>query len=128
VTEDRASVINYVLVPPQNSQRLLRTTCFGAGGDLSTVAVPANAGATVTVFIEGPGVDQVPGNGFLISSPFITIDASTLTLQQPRNSAPVISFDVIVSEDVLPGDYTIRLQSNSGELTYLVGAITVEPN
>ena len=126
VTEDRTSVLNYVLVPPQNSPRLLRTRFFGAGGDLSTVAVPASAGSTVTVFIEGPGVDQVPGNGLLISSPFITIDASTLTLQQPRNSAPVISFDVIVNENVLPGDYTIRLQSNSGELTYLVGSITVE--
>jgi hypothetical protein len=126
VTEDRASVINYALVPPQNSPRSLRTRFFGADGDLSTVAVPVSPGSTVAVFIEGPGVDQVPGNGFLISSPFITIDASTLTLQQPRNSAPVISFDVIVSEDVLPGDYTIRLQSNSGELSYLVGAITVE--
>ena len=127
VTEDRASVLNYVLVPPHNSPRLLRTRFFGAGGDLSTVAVAASAGSTVTVFIEGPGVDQVPGNGFLISSPLISIHASTLTLQHPRNSAPVISFDVIVSEDVLPGDYSIRLQSNSGELAYLVGAITVEP-
>jgi hypothetical protein len=33
----------------------------------------------------------------------------------------------MVSEDVLPGDYTIRLESNSGELAYLVGAITIEP-
>ena len=127
VTEDRASVLNYVLVPPHNGPRSLRARFFGAGGELSTIAVPATAGSTLTVFIEGPGVDQVPGSGFLISSPFLTIDASTLALQQPRNSAPVISFDVIVNENVLPGDYTIRLQSNSGELTYLVGAITVEP-
>ncbi|HEY5884887.1 MAG TPA: matrixin family metalloprotease [Pyrinomonadaceae bacterium] len=125
--EDKTSVLNYVLVPPNNSPRFLQTRFFGADGDLSTIALPTAARSTVTVFIEGPGVDQVPGSGFLISSPFITIDALSLTLQQPRNSAPVISFDMTVGESVPPGDYTIRLQSNSGELTYLVGAITVEP-
>ena len=61
-----------------------RPEFFGANGDLSTVAAAVTAGSKLTVFIEGPGVDQVPGNGFLISSPFITIDASTLRYNQPR--------------------------------------------
>ncbi|HKO61301.1 MAG TPA: matrixin family metalloprotease [Pyrinomonadaceae bacterium] len=126
VMEGRSSVINYVLVPPYNSPRALQTRLFGAHGDLSTVALAVTAGSKLTVFIEGPGVDQVPGSGFLISSPFISIDASTLTLQRTRGSAPVVSFELLVGENVAPGDYTIRLQSNSGELAYLVGAITVE--
>ena len=128
VTDDRATVLNYVLVPPHNGSRSLQTRFFGAGGDLSTVALPATPGSTVTVFVEGPGVDQVPGSGFLITSPFITIDALSLTLQQPGNSVPVVSFVVTIGENVPPGDYTIRLQANSGEVTYLVGAITVESN
>ena len=126
VIEDKTTVLNYVLVPPHSNSRSLRTRFFGAAGDLSTIALPATAGSTVTVFIEGPGVDQVPGSGFSISSPDITVDASSLTLQQPHNSAPVVSFEVTIGADVPPGDYTIRLQSNSGELAYLVGAITVE--
>ena len=127
VTADKTRTLNYVLVPPHTGPRSLQPRFFGANGDLSTVALPLEPGSKLTVFIEGPGVDQVPGNGFLISSPFITIDATSLTLQQPRNSAPVVSFDVMVGPNVPPGDYSIRLQSNSGELAYLVGAITIEP-
>ena len=122
----RTSTINYVLVPPQNSARALHPRFFGTNGDLSTVPVAATAGSKLTIYIEGPGVDQVPGNGFVASTPFITIDAASLTLQQPRDSSPVVSFDLIVAPNVPPGDYSIRLQSNSGELAYLVGAITVE--
>ncbi len=127
VTADKTRTLNYVLVPPHTSQRSLQPRFFGANGDLSTVALPVEPGSKLTVFIEGPGVDQVPGSGFLISSPFITIDATSLTLQQARNSAPVVSFDVMVDANAPPGDYSIRLQSNSGELAYLVGAITIEP-
>lgn len=127
VTSDRVSTINYVLVPPHNNARSLQPRFFGTSGDLSTVPLPAEAGAKLTVFIEGPGVDQVPGTGFLVSSPFIMVDPASLTLQQSRHSAPVVSFDLILGPNVPPGDYTIRLQSNSGELAYLVGAITIEP-
>jgi hypothetical protein len=127
VTTGTISSINYVLVPPNNNGRSLQPRFFGASGDLSTVALPAEAGSRLTVYIQGPGVDQVPGNGFLVSSPFIKVDPASLTLQQPRNSAPVVSFDVMLGASVPPGDYTIRLQSNSGELAYLAGAITIEP-
>ncbi len=126
VTEDRPSVVNYVIVPPHNGARGLQARFFGANGDLSTVALTVASGSKLKVFIEGPGVDQVPSSAFFISSPFITVDASSLTLQQTRGSAPVVSFEVVVGENVAPGDYTIRIQSNSGELAYLVGAITVE--
>lgn len=118
--------LNYVLAPPQNSARALQPGFFGANGDLSVVPLLVEPGARLTVYIEGAGVDQVPGNGFVISSPLMIIDASSLTLQQRRGAASVISFDVITAPNILPGDYSIRLQANSGELAYLVGAITVE--
>lgn len=127
VVSGRASTINYVLVPPHNGARALQPRFFGTSEDLSTVPLPVEAGSRLTIHIEGPGVDQVPGNGFVVSSPLITVDPASLTLQEPRDSAPVVSFDVVIGLNVSPGDYTIRLQSNSGELAYLVGAITIGP-
>jgi hypothetical protein len=63
----------------------------------------------------------------VISSPFLTVDPASLTLQQFPNAAVVISFEVSVAANAPPGDYTIRLQSNSGETAYLVGGLTIDP-
>ena len=78
-------------------------------------------------YVGGEGIDQIPGSGLVLSSPFITVDAASLAPQQFYNSTPVISFDVSVAANAPPGDYTIRLQSNSGEIAYLVGGIKINP-
>ena len=58
----------------------------------------------------------------------MSIDPASLTLEQFYKSTPVISFVVTVAADAPPGDYTLRLQSNSGELAYLVGCVTIDPD
>ena len=58
----------------------------------------------------------------------MTIDPASLTLEQFHKSTPVISFVVTVAANTPPGDYTLRLQSNSGEVAYLVGALTTSPD
>jgi hypothetical protein len=40
---------------------------------------------------------------------------------------PVISFKIAVAPNAPPGEYSIRLQSPSGELAYLAGALTIDP-
>lgn len=127
VTADKSTPLNYVLVPPQNSPPTLNPRFIGINGELSTVPVPVVAGKKLTLYIGGDGVDLIPGNGFVLSSPFMTVDPATLTLQQFHNSTPVISFEVSVAPNAPPGDYSIRLQSNSGELAYLVGCVKVSP-
>ena len=127
VAADKTTALNFVLVPPQNSPPALNPRFLGVNGELSTVAVPVAAGKKLTVYIGGEGVDQIPGSGLVLGSPFLTIDPASLTLQQFKNGTPVISFDVSIAANAPPGDYTIRLQSNSGEIAYLVGGITVDP-
>ena len=127
VAADKSTTLNYVLVPPQNSPPALNPRFIGINGELSTVPVPAEAGKRFTLYVGGEGVDQIPGSGLVFSSPFLTVDPASLTLQQFHNSTPVISFEVSVAANAPPGDYTIRLQSNSGELAYLVGGVTISP-
>jgi hypothetical protein len=100
---------------------------LGINGELSTVPVPVVAGTKLTLYVGGEGIDQIPGSGLVSSSPFITIDAASLTLEQFHTATPVISFEVSVAANAPPGDYSIRLQSNSGEIAYLVGGLTINP-
>lgn len=127
VAADKPTALNYVLVPPQNSPPALNPRVIGINGELSTVPVQVEAGKKVTLYVGGEGVDLIPGSGLLLSSRFITVDPASLTLQEFHTSTPVISFEVSVAANAPPGDYTIRLQSNSGEIAYLVGAITINP-
>lgn len=127
VAEDKTTPLSYVLVPPQNSPPALIPRFIGTNGDLSTVPVPVAAGKKITLYVGGEGVDQIPGGGLVLNSPFFTVDAATLSPQQFYNSTPVISFDVTIAPNAPPGDYSIRLQSNSGETAYLVGGIKINP-
>ena len=127
VVADKATALNYVLVPPQNSAPALNPRFIGINGDLSTVPVPVSAGKRITIYVGGEGVDQIPGSGLLVSSPFVRVDPASLALEQFHTTAPVISFEVIVPPNTPRGDYTIRLQSNSGEIAYLVGALKIDP-
>ena len=124
---NKTAQLNYVLIPPQNSPATLNPRFIGLNNELSTVPVPATRGKTLTVFLSGDAVDQVPGTGLLVTSSYLTVDPASLKSHQFGNASPVISFDVTIALDAPPGDYSIRLQSNSGEIAYLVGALIVGP-
>ena len=115
------------MVPPQSSAPTLNPRFLGLNSELSTSPLPAEAGTKLKLYISGDGVDQVPGSGLSVSSPFITVDPASLMLQEFHDSTPVISFEVTLAANTPPGDYSIRLQSNSGEVAYLAGGITISP-
>ena len=127
VAADKITSLNYNLVPPHNSAPTLNPRYLGLNSELSTLPLPAQAGTKVTLYVGGDGVDEVPGSGLSVSSPFITVDPASLTWQQFHDSTPVISFEVTLAPNAPPGDYSIRLQSNSGEIAYLAGGIRVSP-
>jgi hypothetical protein len=127
VAAKKRTGLNHILVPPQSSAPQLKPRLLGMNGDLSTVPVATEAGTTFLLYVSGEGVDQVPGAGLMVNSPFITVDPGSLTLQQFSNSMPVISFKVTVAANAPAGDYSLRLQSNSGEAAYLAGGITINP-
>jgi hypothetical protein len=100
---------------------------IGLNAELSTVAVPLEAGKTFTVYVGGEGVDQIAEVGISTSSPLIRIIPRTLTSEEFGTDYPVISFQITVESSAEAGDYSLRLQSLSGELSYLAGAIAIKP-
>jgi Matrixin/Domain of unknown function (DUF4214) len=115
------------LIVPSDLAPTLRPKVLGLNGELSTVALPLEAGKTSTIYVGGEGVDQIPADGISISSPFMKVDPATLASAQFNMPYPVIGFDVTVAPNAQAGDYSLRLQLASGELAYLAGALTIDP-
>ena len=109
-----------------NPPATLKPQLIGMNGELSTAALPLEAGKKFTIYVGGEGLDQIAANGISVSSPFISVDPSTLTEEDFDTPYPVISFEVTIAPDAPPGDYSIRLQSIDGELAYLPGALTID--
>jgi hypothetical protein len=127
VTAGIATNLNWTIVPPQNTAPALKPKLLGLNAQLSSVAVPVEPGKTYTLYVGGDGVDQVPGSAISVSSPFMKVNPASLTLQPFGSSFPVISFEVAIAPNAPFGDYSIRLQANSGEVAYLAGGLTVDP-
>ena len=125
VKADVATPLNSSLVPPQAS--FLNAKVIGLNAELSTVALPLAPGKRVKIYLGGEGVDQVPGTSIAVNSPFFTVDPATLTREQIAAPFPVVSIELQVAPNTPFGDYTLRLQSNTGETAYVPGAITIDP-
>jgi hypothetical protein len=125
VTRQAATSLGFIRLstPPPT----LQPRVIGMNGELSTVALPLEPGKIVTVYVGGEGLDQILANGISVSSPFITVDPASLAVEEFDTSYPVISFEITVAPNAPPGEYSIRLQSPSGELAYLAGALTIDP-
>ena len=125
VKANTATQLNHNIIPAQAAS--LSPKLIGLNAELSTVALPLEPGKRVKLYLGGDGVDQVPGTSITVNSPFFTVDPATLAREQLAAPFPVISVEVQVAANVPFGDYSIRLQSNSGETAYVPGAITIDP-
>jgi hypothetical protein len=107
-------------------QPFLNPRLLGINGQLSTIALPVEPGRTYKVYVSGDGLDQVSGTGISIMSPYMSVDSSSMVLQQLESPYPIISFNIKVAEDVPDGDYDLRFKSNNGEVSYIAGGLTVD--
>jgi len=126
VTADAATSLGFFV--SSNPAPAIRPRLLGMNGELSTVALPLKAGKTFTIYVAGEGVDQIPATGVSSTSPFIQVNPDTVTGEEFDAPYPVISFQITVARETLPGEYSIVLQSSDGEFVYLVGALTIDSN
>lgn len=119
--------LNYNVIPIQTATPSLSPQLIGLNGDLSAVALPLEPGKRVKVYLSGAGIDQVPGSSISVNSPFFAVDPTSLVREQIAAPFPVISFEMDVAPNAPFGDYSIRLQANSGEIAFIPGALTIDP-
>ena len=105
----------------------IKPRLIGMNGELSTTALPLTAGSTHIIYVAGEGLDQISAAGISISSPFFTVNQSSVADVPFDTPYPVISFEVTVDPYAPPGEYSIRLQTSDGEFVYLAGALTLDP-
>jgi hypothetical protein len=95
---------------------------------LSTFAVPLVANTTRTVYVFGDNLISVPASGISFNSPYLSIVPGSYGAGNQPGAGEGVRFDVNVRADAPGGDYSIRLQSASGEIAYVTGGLTIEPN
>ncbi|HMJ25380.1 MAG TPA: matrixin family metalloprotease [Pyrinomonadaceae bacterium] len=124
VASDATTAVGFFVSP--NPTPSIKPWLIGLNGELSTTVLPLEAGGTFTIYVAGDGVDRIPASGISITSPFITVNQSTVAEEQFDTPYPVISFQVTVDPYAPAGDYSIRLQTSDGEYVYLAGALTID--
>ncbi|MDT4967506.1 MAG: hypothetical protein QOJ64_2243 [Acidobacteriota bacterium] len=100
----------------------------GLNGELSCVAVPVVRGYSYKVFVAGEGISaaRFGRSGITSTSPYILIDPESIENADFGKGLAVISFDVIVAADAPAGEFSLRLQTVTGEIAYLAGGLTIE--
>ena len=125
VTAGATSTLNAQL---SGSQALLSASFIGLNDQLSTIAVPLAAGGRYKVFIAGVGINAnlIPKTGITTTSPFIVVDRESVAASEFGNQLSVISFTIAVDSAAPAGEYSLRLQSLTGEVTYVAGGLTID--
>ena len=127
VKSDLATTLNYNLIPPQALLPSLNPRFLGMNAELSTVALPIEPGKKIKIYLGGEGIDQVPGTSIAVNSPYFSVDPASLTREQLGTAFPVVSVEVTALPNAPFGDYSIKLQSNSGETAFVPGGLTIDP-
>jgi hypothetical protein len=123
VASSASTLLNISL---SGGQVFLNPRLLGINGQLSTIAVPLEPGRTYTVYVGGEGLDQLASAGIQVASSFITVESSSMKLQQLGTTYPIISFNIKVDEDIPSGEYDLRFRSTNGEVSYIAGGLTVD--
>ena len=98
---------------------------LGFNAQISELAVPVNAGKSYQIFIAGKNLDP---QKFRIefSAPYFSITPRSVAAQDYGDELSVISFELQITENAPPGEYSIVVRDDKGKSSAIVGGLTVE--
>lgn len=97
----------------------------GFNGQLAELAVSVNAGRSFVIYVGAKGLsaDKVRIG---VNSPFFSIDRDSVRSFDYGEGVTGISLELGVHPEIPDGDYSIFVESETGERRVIVGALTVE--
>lgn len=99
----------------------------GLNGEFARPAIPMTSGRTHTVYVAGRDLD--PENvSFGFSSSLISVVPGSIEVHEPIGPLAVVSFGAFVEPDARPGSYSIFAINDLGRISYLPGAVLIDPN
>jgi Matrixin/Carboxypeptidase regulatory-like domain len=109
----------------RNTSKLPDVSSIGFNGQISELAVPINPGKSFMIYVGGKNLDAENLKiGF--NSPNFSIIPNTIVKQDYGADISVISFEITIRPQTLPGEYSFFLQSENGETSYIIGGLTIE--
>ena len=98
---------------------------IGFNGQISEVAAPVNKSRTYLIYVGGKNLeaDKLKIN---FNSPYFTVNPNSLVEHDYGSNISVFSFELTVSADAKPGEYSFSLQSENGAKDYIIGGIVIK--
>lgn len=106
-------------------KRSFNVDLIGFNGQLSNLSVPVNPGKSFTIYLGGKNIDwneAIIG----IDSPFIKVIPNSVVKHDYGAELSVVSLEIVLDSQVLPGEYSIFAEFGDGTREYLIGGISVE--
>ena len=98
---------------------------IGFNGQISQVAVPLNGKRTYVIYVGGKNLDAEKLK-VKFNSPYFSVVPDSFINHDYGTDISVFSFEVAVAENAEAGAYSFSLQSASGVMDYIVGAIVIK--
>lgn len=103
-------------------ERSFSVKYIGFNGQISNIPLPVDGGKSFVIYLGGENLNP---NELIISTgtPFIKVEKNMTVAHDFGDEISVLSFEISVQPNVPPGEYSLRLQKNNGEVEYFVGGI-----
>lgn len=115
------------VVRPGRATSLVRSSIeyIGINGQLSELPVVLEPGGTYQLFLGGNGLDPKGVKFGFDSKDISVVDGSVFQLDY-GTFISAVAINVRVSQEIIPGEYSVFVQSGQNSRRYFVGAISIE--
>ncbi len=108
-----------------NKPKTVNLNYIGFNAQLSKLAVPVNQGKSFLIYVGGEHFDSDEIE-VSFNSPFFSIIPNSFINHDYGNKISGISFEVLVSQKAVNGEYSLKITNKYNSTDYLVGSLTID--